>query len=186
MSSGGVESPRTALLVGAAACMAEDRAAAGAMFGDAGPDTTIFCNHPARDEDGPVDHWVTMHPELLGAWLKARQVAGRPAPGTFWCPSGRPVPVNIPFRRAPSWGGSSGLLMVTVALELGCSRIVLAGVPLDKQPHYDDARAWRDGPRYRYAWTGNADKLRSRVRSMSGWTRDLLGSPSADWLSAKD
>ena len=86
-------------------------------------------------------------------------------------------------------GGSSGLLAVTVALELGKEnqdqlRIVLAGVPMD--PAAGNFRApsvpWAEATVYHPAWEERAEALKKNVRSMSGWTAELLGKPTAAWL----
>lgn len=169
-----------ALVLGGALCLADDRAAALALFT---PDIIIATNSAGMVEDGPVPHFVSMHPELFPKWLAERRAAGRPEPETLWCPIGRPVPRPLVCRTVPSWGGSSGLLAVIVAFEVGYDRVVVAGCPLDQSPHFDDRRPWRDGPRYREAWTRRRLDLKDRVRSMSGWTREFVGPPTPEWLA---
>jgi hypothetical protein len=75
------------------------------------------------------------------------------------------------------------MLCVAVALELGCTRIVLAGVPMDKMAgHYDNRKPWMEARQYWPAWERAIPKFAGRVRSMSGWTRDKLGEPTKEWL----
>jgi hypothetical protein len=73
-----------------------------------------------------------------------------------------------------------------VAVHLGATSAVLAGVPLDyRQGHFNKAAPWADGANYRKGWVDHvADMI--NVRSMSGWTRELLGAPDAAWLDGAD
>lgn len=170
--------PRTAIVLGGASTLHEDKAAALELFA---PDLIIACNHAMRDEPGRVDHAATMHPELYPGWLAARAKAGRPAPGKLW--HARHRISNVGSEEIESWGGSSGLLCVAVALGLGCSRVVLAGVPMEKMlRHYDDKRPWMEARQYWPSWERHMPKLLGRVRSMSGWTKDRLGFPDRAWL----
>lgn len=158
--------------------MTEDKAAALGLFT---PDLIIACNHAARDEPGRVDHLATMHSELLPMWLAEREKAGRPAPGKLWHAQHRPSYCGS--EAIESWGGSSGLLCVAVALGLGCTHVVLAGVPMEKMlRHYDDKRPWHEARQYWPSWDRHLPKMLGRVKSMSGHTRDILGEPTREWL----
>lgn len=178
---GGSPAILTALVIGSANTLEEDERRARELFT---PDLLIACNHAARDHDGPLDHWVTMHPDLLPMWLADRRSHGRPDPGFFWRPRHRSDPNGIECRFIENWGGSSGLLCVAVALELGCARVVLAGVPmLPNAKHYDSDKRWDEARAYHRAWEQRLPYMQGRVKSMSGWTRDLLGSPEGgDWF----
>ena len=149
------------------------------------PDIIVATNHAGRDREGPVDHWCTFHQELFPMWLKERRAAGRPDPGQLWtcAPAPKPKSLDLPVRRAANWRGSSGLLAVTVALELGASHVVCCGVPLTKEgEHYDKPGLWRDAGNYRAGWIAHADEMAGRVRSMGGWTARIFGEPDAAWL----
>lgn len=116
-------------------------------------------------------------------WLGQRAAAGRPPVGKLWHARHRLSKVDS--QPIESWGGSSGLLCVAVAFELGCQRIVLAGVPMDKmQRHYDDSKPWGEARQYWPAWERRMLQMARRVRSMSGWTAEKLGEPSEEWLNA--
>lgn len=170
----------TALVIGSANTLEDDYRRARELFT---PDLIIGCNHAARDHPGPLDHWVTMHPDLFPLWLGQRRRRNLPDPGRFWHARHRPVPAQIESTAIESWGGSSGMLCIAVALELKCDRVVLAGVPMHKKfHHFDDPRPWQEARAYRQAWEARAPMLRGRVKSMSGWTRDLLGEPEGEWL----
>lgn len=167
----------TALCLGGANTLDADRKAALALFT---PDLIVACNHAGRDA-AHVDHWVTMHPELFPRWIADRRAKGLPDAGRLWSVKHRPSPVEC--ERLTSEGGSSGMFCIQVALHLGCTHIVLSGIPLDKHAeHYDYAGKWMDAPRYRANWTRYASVMAGRVRSVSGWTRDLLGAPDERWL----
>ena len=79
------------------------------------------------------------------------------------------------------------MLCVAVAWELGVERIVLAGVPLRKlEGHYDDPAPWWEARQYWPVWEQRRPQLQARVRSLSGWTADLLGLPTREWLAGGD
>lgn len=149
------------------------------------PHTLIATNHAGRDFMGILPHWCTLHTEKMPQWIEERRAKNLPDAKNFWTSNIKTVPSeheNL-YRRVPSWNGSSGLLAIQVGLELGYDRIVLCGVPLDrKAEHYDVRGDWPDAPRYRSAWTKNIRHLRGKVKSFSGWTRDLLGEPTVSWL----
>lgn len=78
-------------------------------------------------------------------------------------------------------GGTSGLGATLCAVGLGYNPIVLAGMPLDNGPHNGEPH-WRttniqsesdDGPH----WERAIKLFNGRVKSLSGRTRDWLGSP---------
>jgi hypothetical protein len=170
----------TALVLGGADTLETDRIQALSLFD---PDLIVACNHAARDEPGRVDHWATMHPELLPGWLAQRRAYARPEPGEYWHPRHKAVQCLVPSRPVESWGGSSGLLCVAVAFELGCTHVVLAGVPMLKaHRHFDDPRPWAEARQYHPAWERHLPAMRGRVKSCSGWTREQLGAPSRGWF----
>lgn len=125
-----------------------------------------------------------MHPDLFPLWIKERAAKGFPPAGRYWHARHRIVPNGIESTPIESWGGSSGLLCVAVAFELNVERIVLAGVPLMKTAkHYDNDRNWDEARAYQWAWERRRPQMLGRVKSMSGWTRDLLGGPEGEgWL----
>lgn len=80
--------------------------------------------------------------------------------------------------------GSSGLFAVRVALELGFDRIVLCGVPMQKeQGRLDGIVRWSGAEAFKKGWQQALPHLRDTTRSMSGWTKQLLGAPTAEWLN---
>jgi hypothetical protein len=172
-----------AVVIGGGAGVWAELDTAQAMIGMHDP-VIIAANHAGRDYPGAVDHWATMHPDLMQRWIRDRAVAaGRPPAGQLWHARHRqsPMPGSMPVE---SWGGSSGLLCVKIALDLGFRRVILCGVPMDQNAcHYDrPGKKWTEAAQYRAAWERRVRDIGGRVRSMSGWTAKLLGMPTKEWL----
>jgi len=155
-------------------------------------DNVIAVNRTGCDYNGPVHHWVSYHAELFPMWLKMRKDRGYTAPGQLWTTSvGRrgmsSLEKELNIKMVECEGGSSGRVAVAVAREIGCDRIVLAGIPLDKSAgHYDEQGEWCDEVEfYRATWVKDLDQLKPYVRSMSGWTSELLGYPDVEWVQGK-
>jgi hypothetical protein len=134
--------------------------------------------------DLPVlHHWGTLHSTKLALWEQERASRGHPRDYVRWTCSPSPSADRV----ADRWkGGSSGLHLVDIALNgLGLPRVILCGVPMDERMNQFRGTPW--GARshvFRAAWTDRETLpvLARQVRSMAGWTRDLLGEPDADWL----
>jgi len=84
------------------------------------------------------------------------------------------------------WHGSTSFFAVLAGLEMGYKRIILAGCPLDSNGHWcfpDE----KDGPKWTGAtyqvWFEFTNDIRSDlVRSMSGYTKILLGDPRKEFF----
>lgn len=171
---------RRAIILGGAQTLHRDHREALELFE---PDLVIACNHAARDHEGRVDHWVSMHPEFFPKWIKMREIAGLPQVPNYWHPRHKPTP--IPSNPLKSIGGSSGLFCVAVAEQLHCTHAVLVGVPMVKmENHYDKREPWWEARQYHPAWERQRERFAGWVRSMSGWTKELLGAPDEEWLNA--
>lgn len=74
-------------------------------------------------------------------------------------------------------GGTSGLFATRVALALGYEEVVLCGIPMDGSGRFYDP-PWKQGGNLgtMAEWERFAPVFNGRVRSMSGRTRELLGS----------
>jgi hypothetical protein len=170
-----------ALVLGGAACVHEGAERALALFQ---PDAIFAVNNIGIDWSGRLDYWCTLHPLPTHKWpgmaqaLVRRHKAGLNRPQTW---AHRPGP-GID-RTTGDWAGSSSLFAVKVARLEGFERIVLAGVPMNASYHYNDARPWMQHTAFVNGWRKRAPEIRPFVRSMSGWTRELLGDPSAEWLA---
>ena len=64
------------------------------------------------------------------------------------------------------------MLGIEVAIGLGYEKIIITGCPLMDQKYIQFQEGWRK----RFII------IKDKVRSMSGWTRDLLGAPTEEWL----
>lgn len=145
------------------------------------PDLTLAVNDVAACWAGQIDYLVTLHPEKLPRWQAERLRQGWNEPATV--AHEPPADVLMDYRfPGMNASGSSGLFAVKVALEAGADRVVLAGVPMTATPHFFDAGHWGERESFAAAWEIALPSIRDRVRSMSGWTRALLGAPSPDWL----
>jgi hypothetical protein len=153
-------------------------------------------NDAAAQYPGPLAAFVTLHPEHLPRWLGARRAAGLPDPDRVVVPHDSQLPTQdardcaAGHERADyRWpgmnaSGSSGLFATKIALEAGHDRVVLCGVPMEAaRAHFFNTALWAEVDAFRGAWGIALPHLRERVRSMSGWTAELLGTPSTEWLA---
>jgi hypothetical protein len=76
----------------------------------------------------------------------------------------------------------SGLFTTRVALGDGAAKVILCGIPLGVGSNLNGWTPERHSyAPYRRAWEEAFPHLEGRVKSASGFTRDLLGAPSRDW-----
>ena len=148
----------------------------------AAPGLVVACNDAGTVYPGRLDGWVTLHAEKLTGWMDRRPAKDFRAFTIkgHWDHSGG---VEIVRER---WAGSSGLYGVQIALEvLGASRVVLCGVPLDpeKGHYFAPGDPWPEAELYRAGFRAALPVIRDQVRSMSGYTRELLGAPRPEWLN---
>lgn len=175
---------RSCLVLGSASCVWEDveRALSVGEY-----DHVIAVKAIGERWGGKLLAWVTLHPEMLAASVRARRAAGHSMQFDTWSSraSGRHGNPGIKVDYVTTdWAGSSGLLGVKVALEgYGFKRVVCAGMPLTKTPHFNKPNEWVYALGYHRGWRRRYDDLKPYVRSMSGWTRDLLGEPTEEWLN---
>lgn len=155
-------------------------------------DAVFACNDAGSIWRGPLEGWVTLHPEKFGVWMQKRQANGLdddfgPAKQLWAHRLHKPGP-NAPEVRVTDFlfpgqkgSGSSGCFMAKVAL-IDCKfdRVILCGVPLTQTPHFFDHKDWVSANGFRRQWHGIQKPYLHRMRSMSGWTRVLLGGPD-DW-----
>jgi hypothetical protein len=86
------------------------------------------------------------------------------------------VQIVEPYR-PPS--GSSAITGAFAAIRMGYEKIILCGCPLTgNAPEGNSYEAFRPG------WETHKEVFMGRVKSMSGWTMELLGYPTEEWLNA--
>lgn len=192
---------RRCLVVGCADCVRADVDAAQALCDfDA-----VYCVKQAGIHwPRKFEVWATLHPEFMDAYEAERAALG--LPGGYEIVStldglvgshagkGKNIKRKIDYR----WPGmnasaSSGIFAVKVAIEDGFNRIVLAGIPFTKEaghflPKSKGVHGETRGTvwRYRDSFTPGLmlalPHMREKVRSMSGYTKELLGYPTEEWL----
>jgi len=172
----------TCLVLGGGDTLAADLAAY------TGPiDGAVACNDAGTEYRGDLDAWVSLHPRYFKQkkWLEKRRNKGLPdakalighkqATHMEYVEGVQLLEYKFPGQAK---SGSSGLFAAKVALvDMGFDNVVLCGVPMTATPHFFDKVDWVRGPGFRKAWLDLPDQYASRMKSMSGWTRVLLGQP---------
>lgn len=181
---------RLALIVGCADCVWDEVEAAQKL---ATFDEFYICKLAGVHWDQGFFHWVTLHPEYMAHYQKLRREQGLPdtyeiiAPlesevGNHWQhPADRRVSYRWPKMSGAS--GSSGLYGVKCAMDDGCTHVVLAGIPMTREArHFTRGNPWVQVDCFTEVWKLMLPKLKGRVKSFSGWTNELLGPPTREWL----
>ena len=185
MESTTIGAERFCLVLGSARTAIEDIQAAKDLVRYEG---LVVCNDMIARWPGPVTAAVSLHAEKMAEWLRRRKGAGHPVPARVFVPdraaarypAGEATGSLLPGQ---SNSGSSGLFAVKVALvDLGFDKAVCAGIPMTLTAHLGDREPWSGAERHRAGWKEAEVFLRRRVRSMSGWTKMLLGAPDTDWI----
>lgn len=135
-----------------------------------------------------IEAWCSIHGRDLMKWVPMREERGGNTDyagyGNF---TDREESGNIIRWNRPNSGGSSGLHAVELAMEIGYEKIILCGMPLDGQQRVRSL----DGiavegvcayASYQDGWNKLLPEMHGRVRSMSGWTKGLLGKPTKGWI----
>ena len=106
-----------------------------------------------------------------GIWPKTFngvQIPGKGIVDRAWTPTDLGMTPN---------GGSSGLFAALVGLKLGYDEIILCGCPADNGNFYDPEWVSDNFTKKRKVWLGAKEFFDGRVKSMSGYTRSILGGP---------
>ena len=122
-----------------------------------------------------IKYMATYHPAEIPEIKKRRGAAGGNIDYMVISHEKKPgVDVFEPF--IPPTGSSSHLGALA-AVRMGYKKIILCGCPLEgNTSNGNDAKVFRDG------WTAKIDIVKDKVRSMSGWTKELLGYPTREWI----
>lgn len=176
-----ISRPTIAIVIGGADGVLDDVAFALELVGD--QPRTIFATNDMIADYRDYQVAVTLHPDKLPMWLARRAENGWAAPPVIW--AHRPAN-KLVTNFTPDWAGSVSLFACKVALETKHSRIIVCGAPLTVSKHYRRGTHWTAALGFRRGWTSHMGYIRDGVRSCSGWTRDLLGAPTAAWLGTSD
>lgn len=170
-----------ALILGGARCVWDDLRAAKALIGDRAH-MIVAANEAGTRYEGKLDAWVSLHPDLFANALPRRLKAGRNKP-LLYAPAKHPDTPGIkPV--ATRWDASSSLYAAQIAMkQLKAKKVILCGAPLDRDAgHIAVAGPWGKPDRYRAGLIEALPEIEHKVRSMGGWTADILGRPHQDWL----
>ena len=175
---------KIAFVLGGAACVWDDLEGARTLCT---PDIVCCVNDIGVDYSGRIDHWVSFHSELLTRLILKRKKRGYADAANLWTGKARHRDAPKGIKTHGTRGGSSGMLATGIMCDrVHATHIILCGVPIDGgMPHYhnrDNKNPWIDARYYHKHWRDNLDAFRKRVRSMSGWTSELLGRPDEEWL----
>lgn len=136
-------------------------------------------NDAAMHYPGHIDAFVTLHPEKLSGWLGARRTASLPEPASVIGHAPHELVTEVVDYQWPGQpgSGSSGLFAAKIALERTALPVVLCGVPMQAdRAHFFNDQPWDEVKQFIASWEWAASRgLLDRVRSMSGWTAELLG-----------
>lgn len=171
-----------AVCLGGALSVWDDLKEAERLLG-ARPRIMVAANFAGIDYPGHLDAFCTLHPERMGAWLKARAKMGRNTDcRRFVWRAERGLDAEVIKER---WRGSSGLYMAQVALDqLGATGVILCGVPMDKDAgHIRAPGPWLRTEVYRRGFLEARKGIGGQVRSLSGWTSCRFGKPDAQWIA---
>lgn len=138
--------------------------------------------------------WCGLHPEWQAGYSAERGALGLhmdfetvspPDSELGTAGKSRVIDRRVSYR----WPGmdasaSSGGYAAKVALEDGFDRVVLAGVPMDvSASHFTRGKPWLHRDSFTIGFQKSVPFFAGRVRSMSGWSQELLGAPSPAWLN---
>jgi len=146
---------------------------------------------------GPITACVSLHTEKWPYWLAIRKKNGLELPNRVVghlnykrsCFKMSPLVTEYIDHLYPGQNdaGSSGLFAIKVALDDGADRVVVCGCPMTEEGrHYFDKRPWGGAVGQRRGWRQSISHIKSRTRSCSGWTMELLGKPTFEWLVGDD
>ena len=127
-----------------------------------------------------IQHMATYHVEELEQFRIRRQKMGgnldfkthshKQGADCIW-----PLVARSPF------SGSSAFLGVQAAIGLGYKKVVLCGCPMQGQNLIN--KRVTDYDKFQKGWVKFAPSMfGDKVKSMSGFTRDLMGFPTKEWL----
>lgn len=186
---------KLALVVGSAECVYEDVAEANRLtFFDA------VCCVKRMGIEWPYkfDIWAGLHPEYMTDFIARRKAKGLPGGYRVVCPPDGEIDEKhrgvkcIDDRVSYRWPGmnasaGSGIYGAKVMIDAGY-RVVLAGVPMDDRPHVMNHEKWgtgkwlqKDG--FMTGFELATPYLRGKCVSVSGYTKEILGGPTPEWLA---
>lgn len=149
-------------------------------------DAVYAAKHAGIYWPGKLDVWATFHPDWMEDFKKQRAAQGySPALETVSHLPNPQITRVVKDYLLPGMpnSGASGFFAVALALKDGYNRVVLCGIPMTRNTGRIDGRVvWESAVTYQTRVLPALSGIKDRVRSMSGWTREKLGSPTSEWL----
>lgn len=185
---------KRALVVGCAANLWSDVAAAREL----GSFDVVYCVKAAGVHwPAAFQVWVTLHPEYMDNYEDQRRRLGLPNGYQIVAPlktelgthggAGRNIARRVSYRWPGMTGSaSSGIYGAKVALDDGYDRVVLAGIPMTRGDHFERGQPWLQLGSFMPGFEIALPHLRGHVRSMSGYTAEVLGVPNVEWLNGQE
>lgn len=186
------------LVIGGGRCVWSDIAKFWLLMGktftndrdDDPPWTTVAVNDIACHYRPKLQHIASLHEGQLYPTVLIRVEndchLSRPQTHTQRHSADMPGPAQFAWLLDGYVGGTSAGFAVAIALAMGHTKVVLAGVPLDGDGHYFDPAFTRltqfDTRTQQIQWGMFKNYFNDQVRSMSGLTRDILGEVTEKWL----
>jgi hypothetical protein len=172
-----------AFVIGGAECVIDDYMSARSLVE---PDAYFVVNDMIGTWTERLDYAITLHPEKICDWLAQRRLWVESSDFEVVGPMLKPIEQQFAkyfTMLVEDCAGSSGLFAVAVAVLEGFERIILCGVPMTiSGKHFLRHTAWTDRSLFVGAWEVNLHRFSPYTRSMSGWTKEKLGAPTAEWL----
>jgi hypothetical protein len=166
------------IINGSAACVDQDLDAIHELIGELPRDYMAIGLDAVDKHYWPIKYMATFHPAELPLIIQRRRDYG----GNIDYEVISHEPRETVKHFISDWwkpSGSSALLGVQAAItRLGYKKIILCGCPMtgfnEKNNNYAN---------FQQGWKARLKEVGDNVRSMSGWTMELLGAPTKEWLN---
>jgi len=137
---------------------------------------------------GTITHWASCHPNIIVGGKLVRDQRRYHEDFLSHIPDYAAPKIGDVTWTIPKLAGTSGMFGTLIGIGLGYTKIILAGIPLNRSGHFwnPKIKVKFDKSGIRLSWQQISQKIfNNKVRSLSGWTRELLGSPTEEWLNVK-
>lgn len=127
---------------------------------------------------GRFTHWISLHPSNFSLY---RQYCIK----NCHTHSREPAPFVDYAWYIYNRSGSGGMFALKVATLMGYNKIILCGMPLTNGKRFFDQYNMQhsfDCSTIRDPWKEQKDIFEEFTRSMSGYTKELFGEPTKEWL----
>jgi len=138
--------------------------------------------------------WCTLHPEFMDKYEGERRLLGLSSKYEIVAPlegelGSHAKKGRIKRRVSYRWPGmnasaSSGIYGAKVAIDDGFQRVVLVGVPLTEDGgHFVRKKPWAFRDSFMAGFKLALPHIKGKVRSVSGYTKEVLGEPTPEWIA---